>query len=202
MSVSEPIVDESENLAGSHSDADYVWSFLSNALPILAIVLATATLYRGRDIFLPITISLILAVIFTPITSLLEPYVGRVFSAALVVLFAISGVVAIGYFLTVELTVVADKVSGYSDNIGNKLGELEKTSPPWLQHLKFALSDIQRRVHKDTPAPIAHAVIQATPVVPTKNSIGTGNRAAARIGVELMRSSETRCDLNHKRRTP
>jgi hypothetical protein len=44
MSVSEPIVDESENLAGSHSYADYVWYFLSNALPILAIVLATATL--------------------------------------------------------------------------------------------------------------------------------------------------------------
>jgi hypothetical protein len=28
-----------------------------------------------------------------------------------------------------ELTAVADKVSGYSDNIGNKLGALEKTSP-------------------------------------------------------------------------
>jgi predicted PurR-regulated permease PerM len=93
--------------------------------------------------------------------------VGRFFSAALIVLLAIGAVTAIGYFLTVELMVVADKVSGYSDNIGNKLGALEKTSPPWLQHLQYALSDIQRRVRKDASAPASHNVIQATPVPPT-----------------------------------
>lgn len=111
--------------------------------------------------------ALILAVIFTPICDLLELYIGRFVSAALVVLLAIGTVTAIGYFLTVELTVVADKASGYSDNIGNKLGALAKTSPPWLQHLKYALSDIQRRVRKDAPAPASHKVIQTAPVPPT-----------------------------------
>ena len=38
-------------------------------------------------------------------------------------------------------------------------------------------------------------------VVPTKNSIRTGTRAGAGIGIELMRSNETGCDPNHKRLT-
>ena len=76
-------------------------------------------------------------------------------------------VTGIGYFLTAELTAVADKVSGYSDNIGNKLGALEKTSPPWLQHLKYALSDIQRRVENGAPASGSPRVIQTIPAPPT-----------------------------------
>ena len=111
--------------------------------------------------------ALVLAVIFTPITGRLEPYVGRILSAALVVLFAVGAIIAIGYFLTIELTIVVDEVSGYSDNISNKLGALERPSPPWLQHLRYVLSSIQRRVHKDTPAPIARDVIQAVPMPPT-----------------------------------
>lgn len=101
-------------------------SFLWAALPIVAVVFATATLYRGRDLLMPITMAFILAVVFTPLSNILERFVGRVCSAALVVVLAIGVIAAIGYFLTVELTQVADQVAGYSDNIGNKLAALRK----------------------------------------------------------------------------
>ena len=149
------------------SDAAYILAFVASAIPVLAIVVATMILYRGGDIFLPITLAIILAVIVTPLCSFLEPYLGRFFSAALVVLIALGAVAAIGYFLSVEMTAVADKVSGYSVNIGNKLGALEKTSPPWLQHLKHALSDVQRRVQTGTPAPRSHEIIQTTSAAPS-----------------------------------
>ena len=160
--------DESRGIGGCGSEAAYILLFVSNALPTLAIVIATVILYRGRDIFLPITMASILAVIFIPVASFLSPYVGRFASAALVVILAIGAVTAVVYFLTVELTAVADEVSGYSDNIGSKLGELEKSaSPPWLQHLEYAVSDIQRQVQRKNPAPRSPKTVQAIPAPPT-----------------------------------
>jgi predicted PurR-regulated permease PerM len=72
------------------------------------LVVATMILYRGGDIFLPIIFAVILAVIITPLCSFLEPYVGRFCSAALVVL-ALGTVAAMEYFLSVEMTAVADR---------------------------------------------------------------------------------------------
>jgi predicted PurR-regulated permease PerM/methanogenic corrinoid protein MtbC1 len=166
--VSQKSEDTQESISeADHQDTDQGLAVLWTALPIVAIVFATATLYRGRDVLLPITMALILAVIFTPLASCLERYVGRVLSAALAVLLAVTAIGAIGYFLAIELTAVADEVAGYSDNIGDKLAKLETTSPPWLQHLKHALSDIQRRVQQEKPAAQAAAKIQALPTSPS-----------------------------------
>jgi predicted PurR-regulated permease PerM len=161
------VPDDLTSTRGYESDAAYILAFVASAIPALAIVVATMILYRGGDIFLPITLAIILAVIVTPLCSFLEPYVGRFFSAALVVLVALGAVAAIGYFLSVEMTAVADKVSGYSVNIGNKLGAFENTSPPWLQHLKHALSDVERRVQTGTPAPPSHEIIQTASAAPS-----------------------------------
>ena len=159
--------DDLTSTSGDESDAAYILAFVASVIPASAIVVATMILYRGGDIFLPITLAIILAVMVSPFCSFLESYVGRFPSAALVVLVALGAVAAIGYFLSVEMTAIADKVSGYSDNIGNKLGVLEKTSPPWLQHLKYALSDVRRRVQTDTPAPPSHPIIQTTSSAPS-----------------------------------
>ena len=130
--MSQKSEDTQESISeADHQDTDQGLAVLWTALPIVAIVFATATLYRGRDVLLPITMALILAVIFTPLASCLERYVGRVLSAALAVLLAVTAIGAIGYFLAIELTAVADEVAGYSDNIGDKLAKLETTSPPW-----------------------------------------------------------------------
>jgi predicted PurR-regulated permease PerM len=158
--------DDLASTSGSESDAAYILAFVASVIPVLAIVFATAILYLARDIFLPITLAIILAVIFTPLCGLLERYLGRVFSTVLVVLIAIGAVAAVGYYLTVQLTATADKIAGYSANIGDKLGALEKTSPPWLQHLKHALTDVQRRVQKSNSAP-SPEVIRTIPVAPT-----------------------------------
>jgi predicted PurR-regulated permease PerM len=160
---SEPQAPNISSDTGADDGLASIWA----AIPIVAIVFATATLYRGRDVLMPVAMALILAVIFTPVSNLLERFVGRVCSAALVVIVAIGMITTIGYFLTVELTDVADQVAGYSDNIGNKLAALEKTSPPWLQHLKYALAEVQRRVQKGNPAPSTPKPVQIAPIPPT-----------------------------------
>ena len=149
------------------TDTEDSMAFLWAAVPIVAINFCTATLDRGRDVLLPIAVAFILAIIFTRLANLLEPLVGRILSAALVVLFALGTITAIGYFLTVELTGVADQVANYSDNIGNKVAALEKTSPPWLQHLKYALANVQRHVQKDNPPAALPRAVEAVPVPPS-----------------------------------
>jgi predicted PurR-regulated permease PerM/methanogenic corrinoid protein MtbC1 len=136
-----------------YGDGDDGFSLLWVAVPICAMIVGTAALYFGRPVLLPLAIALILSVVFSPVATRLEPYCGRLMSAALVVFVAIGIISATGYFLTIELTAVADQVSDYSDNIGNKLAALEKTSPPWLQHIKEAVTDVQRRVQNANPAP-------------------------------------------------
>jgi predicted PurR-regulated permease PerM len=159
-------VDDSDNVGSSESDTVYILAFVANVLPILAIVLTTAILYRGQEIFLPITTALILSVIFAPVVSFLENYLGRFLSTAVAVFIVIGGIISITYFFAVELTAVADRVSSYSDNIGNKLSALQKSSPPWLRHLKFALSDIQGRLQSSTHVS-SPKVIQAVSAPPS-----------------------------------
>jgi predicted PurR-regulated permease PerM len=152
---------QTEQLYGESGDG---FSLLWVAVPVCATIIATAALYFGRPVLLPLAIALILSVVFSPVATRLERYFGRLIGAALVVLLVIAAVSAMGYFLTIELTDVADQVAGYSDNIGNKLAALEKVSPPWLQHIKEAVTDVQRRVENASPAPPQPRAVMALPV--------------------------------------
>jgi predicted PurR-regulated permease PerM/methanogenic corrinoid protein MtbC1 len=141
---------ESEQTAG---ESDESLALLWVAVPFCATIIATGALYFGKPVLLPLAIALVLSVVFSPVATRLEQFFGRFISAALVVLVVIGAISAMGYFLTIEVTTVADQVSEYSDNIGNKLAALEKSTPQWLQHIKEAVTDVQRRVEDANPAP-------------------------------------------------
>src|SRR5262249_48563028 len=78
----------------------------------------------------------------------LERFLGPFLSASLVVVFGIVIITGTVYFTMAELTIVADEMAGYSDNIGNKLSALQKNSPQWLKHLRSAIADVERRVRE------------------------------------------------------
>jgi predicted PurR-regulated permease PerM/methanogenic corrinoid protein MtbC1 len=118
------------------------------ARPILAVIVATAVLYLGANILIPLAMAAVLAVIFSPVATRLERYVGSLISAALVVLAAVVALIAVGYFLTVELTEVAVEVSGYSDNIAVKLSALEKGTPLWLQQVESGVGEVEQRLQE------------------------------------------------------
>ena len=158
------VADIEKQTEQAYGESEDRFALLSVAAPVCALIIATGALYLGRSVLFPLTIALILSVVFSPIATRLERYFGRLISAALVVLVLIGAIAAIGYFLTIELTTVADQVSEYSDNIGSKLADLEKTAPPWLQHVKEAVSDVQRRIASTNPAPRKPREVMALPV--------------------------------------
>lgn len=143
------------------------------ARPILAVIVATAVLYLGANILIPLAMAAVLAVIFSPVATRLERYVGSLISAALVVLAAVVALIAVGYFLTVELTEVAVEVSGYSDNIAVKLSALEKGTPLWLQQVESGVGEVEQRLqetnHKrDKRKP---ATVQTLPTSPALTEV-------------------------------
>jgi predicted PurR-regulated permease PerM/methylmalonyl-CoA mutase cobalamin-binding subunit len=148
----------------SYDDSDNRFELLWVAVPICALIISTAAFYFGKPVLLPLAIALIMSVVFSPVATRLEQYCGRFVSAALVVLLVIGFIGAMGYFLTIELTAVADQVSEYSDNIGNKIAALQKNTPPWLQHVKDAVTDVQNRVAGPNPAHSKPREVMALPV--------------------------------------
>jgi predicted PurR-regulated permease PerM/methanogenic corrinoid protein MtbC1 len=135
----------------------------SAAQPILAVIVTTAVLYFARDILIPLVVASLLAVIFSPIASRLERFVGRFASSLLVVATAIMIIAGIGYFLTVELTSVAVQISDYTENIAVKITALRGSTPEWLQRVEDAVKDVERQVQKPVPKPrtTLSAVVQA-----------------------------------------
>jgi predicted PurR-regulated permease PerM len=116
--------------------------------PLVAIIVATAVLYLGREILAPITAAIILAVIFSPIVSRLERLIGRVASSAVMVLVAIAVLGVAVYFVTVELTKVAAEVASYSNNIAEKLTSLGHHTPEWLQRVESGIADVQQQLQR------------------------------------------------------
>ena len=135
------------------ADVEETFDLLWVAVPVFSLIVATAAFYFGRPVLLPLVIAAVLSVVVSPVASRLEPYLGRLISAVLVVLIVIGTISAMGYFLTIELTSTADQIAEYSDNIGNKLAALEKNTPPWVQHIKDAISDVKKRVEEANPPP-------------------------------------------------
>jgi predicted PurR-regulated permease PerM len=156
-----------------HVDGDDDFESSRAARPIIAVIVATAVFALARTILLPLAMASILAVIFSPVASRLERYVGRFASAALVVMAAIAAVAVIGYFVTIQLTAVALEVADYSNNIAAKLTAVQKSTPFWLQRIEHAVGDIERQVQKASPQATVNkpAVVQAVPTSPAVSEV-------------------------------
>jgi predicted PurR-regulated permease PerM/methanogenic corrinoid protein MtbC1 len=123
----------------------------SSAGPVVAIIVATLVLSFAKDILMPLTMAAMLAVIFSPIASRLDRFVGSFVSAALVVVAAITIVAGIGYFVTVELTSVAVQVTDYTDNIATKLTALKGSTPEWMLRVQDGIKDVEQQLNELTP---------------------------------------------------
>jgi predicted PurR-regulated permease PerM len=143
------------------------------ARPLLAIIIATAVFYLGRDFLLPVAMASILAIIFSPVANRLERFLGRPFSAALVVIVAIATVGGLIYFLTVELTSVAAEVAGYSDNIAAKVNALKSQTPEWMQRVEEGAADVEQQIQsKDqTVHTRKPAIVQTAPASPDVSEV-------------------------------
>ncbi|HEY1852899.1 MAG TPA: AI-2E family transporter [Candidatus Binataceae bacterium] len=123
---------------------------------LLGIIITTAVLYLAKDILMPLAMAAILAVIFSNIASRLERFIGRFASSALVVATVVFAIVALTYFLAVQLTAVAVGVTDHSENIARKINAVQRTTPEWLAHIEYGVKNIEQQLHEAEPRPKQH----------------------------------------------
>jgi predicted PurR-regulated permease PerM/methanogenic corrinoid protein MtbC1 len=125
----------------------------SAAQPILAVIVTTIVLYFAKNILIPLAVASLLAVIFSPIASRLERFVGRLAGSAVVVVTAIVIIAGIGYFLASQLTSVAVQITDYTDNIAAKITALQGSTPDWLQRIEEGVKNVEQQLQKPTRRP-------------------------------------------------
>jgi len=121
------------------------------ATPLLGIIIATAVLYFAKDILMPLAMAGVLAVIFSPIASRLERFIGRLASSAMVVATAVIAIALLAYFLAIQLTDVAVNVTDHSENIAAKIKAFQGSTPDWLASIEFGVNNVERRLQQAEP---------------------------------------------------
>jgi predicted PurR-regulated permease PerM len=132
---------------------------LSSAAPSSAtataiiFAIAVAALYLGREILIPLALSILLSFVLSPATTFLRRWgLGRVPSVVLVVLIVFALVAGFATLVTTQVTSLADNLARYEYNFRAKIRAAEaiaKGGGP-LKQLQKVWADIQTELEKST----------------------------------------------------
>jgi len=120
-----------ENLRAKYAAAVDTWrSHKAPAFFLLpTVVLIIASLYWAQAVLLPIAVSILLTFLLTPVADSLERVgLGRVVSVILIVILAFSFLGAVGWIVTRQLTIVANELPTYRQNIRTKIADIRGVS--------------------------------------------------------------------------
>jgi predicted PurR-regulated permease PerM len=97
--------------------------------PLLVVVIATAGLYFGREVFVPLALAVLLSFALGPATVVVRRWTGRVTSVIIVVTIAFLAILGLGAFVAGEVVSLAGKLPQYQWNIAHKIRVLQDAAP-------------------------------------------------------------------------
>jgi predicted PurR-regulated permease PerM len=125
------------------------------AAAILAVIIV-ATLYFGRELFVPIALAILLSFVVAPLVQILQRLrVPRALSVVGVVLFAFLVIFALGGLIATQITQLAGALPRYQSNIRDKIISLRGTaaaSSP-LERVADMLQELGKELDKPRDAP-------------------------------------------------
>jgi predicted PurR-regulated permease PerM len=137
------------------------------AAAVLA-ALIVATLYFGRDVFVPVALSILLSFVLAPLVSALQDFrVPRAISVIGVVLLAFSIIFVIGGVIATQMTQLAGELPRYESNMRAKIQSLRGTAAAnnTLERAADVLQDLSKELNKPkepssarTAAPAANSL--------------------------------------------
>jgi predicted PurR-regulated permease PerM len=135
----------------------------SRTSSVAALVGATAVLYLARDVLIPFALAILAAFLLAPAVRLFERWkLGRVVSAFLVVLLALSLVASIGWIAGTQAVSLAAKLPEYRANIFTKIRTLREPGTGTIAKAQEAIKELEQEA---APSPQ-----QPMPVVQTPQS--------------------------------
>ncbi|MCG7393159.1 AI-2E family transporter [Microvirga sp. ACRRW] len=118
---------------------------LSGLMTLAVGVVVLAGLYVGREVFLPVVLSVLLAFVLAPFVDVMRRYLGRVPSVIIAVLVAVGIIVSLGGLIGFQLAGLASDFPRYQTTIESKVGSLREGA---LGKLPGLMRDFGRRFDK------------------------------------------------------
>ena len=149
------------------SRTDQTFNLVKGVAAAVLAALIVATLYFGRDVFIPIALAILLSFVLAPLSRGLENWhTPRSVSVIGVVLLAFMVIFAVGGVIATQMTQLAGDLPRYETNMRAKITSLRgsATTNSTLERAADVLKDLGREINqpKDRP-PASLATPSATP---------------------------------------
>ena len=139
----------------------------------LLAALIVAALYFGRDVFVPLALSILLSFVLAPLVRALQNFrVPRAIAVIGVVLLAFSIIFAIGGVIAAQMTQLAGELPRYKSNMRAKIQSVRGTAATnnTLERAADVLQDLGKELNKPKEAPSAAAVAPKANPVPAQDA--------------------------------
>jgi predicted PurR-regulated permease PerM len=140
--------------------SEELMSLLSAVATAILAVIIIATLYFGREIFVPIALAILLSFVLTPVVGTLQHiHVPRGLAVVSVVLLAFALIFAVGSLLATQLTQLAGDLPRYQSTISEKIQSFRdtKAGSGTLERASDMLKDLSKELDKPKDAASARA---------------------------------------------
>jgi predicted PurR-regulated permease PerM len=139
--------------------------------PLAATVFVVAALYFGREVFVPLALSILLSFVLGPVVMQLRRlHFGRVPSVVTTVLLAFLVIFALGAVIGNQVTGLAENLVQYQYNIKEKIESLRgMAGGGFIQRAATVLDSLRNEVVKTAPPPAPSGAPASAPVVAPSN---------------------------------
>jgi predicted PurR-regulated permease PerM len=122
--------------------------------PMFGVLLAITVLYLAREIFIPLSLALLLGFLLSPLVRLLERWhMRRSLAVAVVVASSLLGVGLVGWVVSQQLVDVFNQIPAYKDNIRDKLVALSGGHNTGLNKVKNSVQELGKELSASTLEP-------------------------------------------------
>ena len=148
---------------GLTPSTDQTFNLIKGVAATLLAALIVATLYLGRDIFVPIALAILLSFVLAPLARGLENWhAPRSVSVISVVLLAFLVIFAVGGVIATQMTQLASDLPRYETNMRTKIASLRgsATTNSTLERAADVLKDLGKEINqpKDRPQVAARRI--------------------------------------------
>ncbi len=121
---------------------------------MFGVLLAITVLYLAREIFIPLSLALLLGFLLSPLVRRLERWrVRRSLAVAMVVVSSLIAVGLVGWVVSQQLVDVFNQIPAYKDNIRDKLVALSGRHNTSLNKVKTSVQELGKELSASTQEP-------------------------------------------------
>jgi predicted PurR-regulated permease PerM len=159
----------------------------SRLFTLIGIVVAMAGLYFGRQVLIPLALSVVFAFLLTPFAGLLEKcHLGRVPSVLTVLILSIALLASVGWGVTNQLMEIVSHLSDYKANIHNKVQAIRAPRTGGLSKATATVNDLGKELSAASDTAENKNLAKSGKTAPIAVQVATPPRTASEFVRDLL----------------